>query len=133
MTEKVLARIQENGKSLYAVDIEVSGFHLNGDEPLDFGGGNTGPAPYDFLCAALGECTAMTIRWYAHQQNWPLEKVKVEMTHYKEGKTDHFLKRIEVIGADLTSEQKNKLIEIAAKCPVQRTIEGTPQITTESF
>lgn len=133
MTEKIYAKIQENGKSLYAVDIEVSGFHLNGDEPADFGGGNTGPAPYDLLCAALGECTAMTIRWYAHQQNWPLKKVKVEMTYYKEGKTDHFLKRIEILGPELTETQKNKLIEVAAKCPVQRTIEGTPQITTERF
>jgi len=131
MSEIVHAKIKENEKSLYAVDIEVSGFQLNGDEPLDFGGGNTGPAPYDFLCAALGECTAMTIRWYAHQQNWPLEKINVEIIHHKEGKTDHFLKKIEVVGSNLTEDQKKKLIEIAAKCPVQRTIEGTPQITTE--
>lgn len=133
MTKTVHATIKENRKSLYAVDIQVSKFALNGDEPLDFGGGNTGPAPYDFLCVALGECTTMTIRWYAHQQNWPLEKVNVEIIYHKDGKRDYFLKKIELIGSNLTEEQKKKLIEVAAKCPVQRTIEGTPQIITEAL
>ena len=130
------AHISENGQSAYAVDIQVSGHHIVGDEPVDFGGGNLGPNPYDLLTAALGECTAMTIRWYALQQKWPLEHVAVSLTHQKGGegasgpRQDVFTKTITLKGPDLTAEQHAKLIEVAAKCPVQRTLEGTPLIRT---
>lgn len=127
---KIHAHIIETGASAYAVSIDVSGHQINGDEPLDAGGGNLGPAPYDLLSAALGECTAMTIRWYALQQKWPLDKVEVTLTHHKDGKQDVFEKSITLYGESLTEEQRAKLIEIAAKCPVQRTLEGTPSIRT---
>lgn len=129
------AHIVETGESAFAVSINVSGHHLIGDEPIAQGGADLGPAPYDFLLAALGECTAMTVRWYARQQNWPLEHVEVSLTHSKGGvegfsaKTDHFSKTIRVIG-QLSEEQKEKLVEVAARCPVQRTLEGTPVIIT---
>ncbi|MDB2415213.1 OsmC family protein [Rickettsiales bacterium] len=126
----ITAHIEETGKNDYAVKIEVSGHHLHGDEPKSFGGGNTGPAPYDMLLAALGECTAMTVRWYAIQQKWPLEKVEVTLTHQKVEKVDKFEKKITIHGDALTDEQRKKLIEVAAKCPVQRTLEGKVEITT---
>lgn len=126
------AHVAENGQSSFAVSIDVSGFHLEGDEPVEMGGGNLAPAPYDYLVTALGECTAMTMRWYARQQNWPLEKVSVEMTHHKDGKTDVFSKTITIVGDQLTPEQRQKLIDVAGKCPVQRTLEGTPLIQTIS-
>ena len=132
----ISAQISENGKSAYSVDINVSGHVLTGDEPVSFGGGNLGPAPYDLLLAALGECTAMTIRWFARQRDWPLERVEVKMTHQKgeiegrPGKTDIFTKTITLHGPELTEDQHRKLIDVAAKCPVQRTLEGTPVITT---
>ncbi|MGQ5701334.1 OsmC family protein [Sandaracinobacteroides sp. A072] len=132
------AEIRETGLSPYAVAISVSGFDLVGDEPLDFGGGNTGPAPYDLLTAALGECTAMTVRWYAIQQKWPLDHVEVTMTHRKGGegasspRQDVFTKTIRITGPELTDEQRRKLVEVAAKCPVQRTLEGTPLIVTDA-
>ena len=128
----IRATIVETGRSPYAVAIDVSGYTLNGDEPISFGGGGTGPAPYDLLTAALGECTAMTIRWYALQQQWPLENVTVVMTHQKNGKQDMFTKHITLTGDALTEQQCAKLIEVAAKCPVQRTLEGTPTITTDT-
>jgi putative redox protein len=130
------ATIAENGQSVFAVSIDVSGHRLIGDEPESADGKNLGPAPYDLLTAALGECTAMTIRWYARQKNWPLERVEVVMTHHKadgqggSGKTDVFTKHITLHGDSLTAEQRAKLVEIAAKCPVQRTLEGTPVINT---
>jgi putative redox protein len=131
MTGKpITAHVVENGASGYAVAIDVSGHALIGDEPLDAGGGNLGPAPYDLLTAALGECTAMTVRWYALQQKWPLDKVEVTLTHRKEGKQDMFTKSITLYGDALSDEQRKKLIEIASKCPVQRTLEGTPMIQT---
>ena len=128
--KKITAHVTETGDSAYAVAIEVNGHKLKGDEPESFGGGNTGPAPYDLLAAALGECTAMTVRWYAIQQKWPLEKVEVTLTHQKVEKVDKFEKKITIHGDVLTDEQRQKLIEIAAKCPVQRTLEGKVEITT---
>ena len=135
--EPISARIAENGRSAYAVTIDVSGHTIEGDEPVSFGGGGTGPAPFDLLLAALGECTAMTIRWYALRQHWPVEKVEVALTHHKgsiEGragdKHDIFSKTIRIHGDALSAEQRARLIEVAAKCPVQRTLEGTPVIQT---
>ena len=132
MTEEPrIAHVIENGESAFCVDITVSGFSIKGDEPVNSGGGNLGPDPYDTLLAALGECTAMTVRWYAREQKWPLDKVEVNLTHHKEGRTDHFTKAITIYGDTLTDGQRAKLIEIAAKCPVQRTLEGTPVIQTD--
>jgi putative redox protein len=128
--QKRTAHITETGESLFAVNINVSGFTIKGDEPLESGGKNLGPAPYDVLLAALSECTVMTVRWYAAQQKWPLEKVEAVLTHHKVGRTDHFTKTITLHGPDLTAEQREKLIDVSKKCPVQRTLEGTPVITT---
>ncbi len=130
------AQVSETGESLYAVSIQVSQHSLTGDEPADAGGGNLGPAPYDLLLAALGECTAMTVRWYAKEQNYPLEKVEVALTHCKEstgsGRIDHFTKRVTLQGAELTEEQRAKLIEVADKCPIQRTMDGSAKFKTSA-
>lgn len=128
--EMITAHVDETGESAYAVSISVSGHVLKGDEPVAFGGGNIGPAPYDMLLAALGECTAMTVRWYAKQQNWPLTKVEVKLSHQKIDKVDTFEKQIIVHGDALTEEQRKKLIDIAAKCPVQRTLQSDVVIRT---
>ena len=124
------AEVTETGESAYAVDIKVSGHTIKGDEPVEMGSLNLGPAPFDLLLAALGECTAMTIRWYAIQQKWPLDKVEVALTHHKENKADVFTTRITIHGDALSEDQRKKLVEVAAKCPVQRTLEGTPTIQT---
>jgi putative redox protein len=130
--KQISAHVTETGESAYAVTISVSGHTLKGDEPVSFGGGNLGPAPYDMLLAALGECTAMTVRWYAIQQKWPLERVEVTLSHQKIDKVDMFEKQIIVHGDALTEEQRQKLIAVAAKCPVQRTLEGKVEISTVS-
>lgn len=124
------AYIIETGESDFAVSIDVSGHKIVGDEPVGAGGKNLGPAPYDLLTAALGECTAMTVRWYALQQKWPLDKVEVKITHQKIDKSSLFEKEIIIHGDQLTEEQRQKLINVAAKCPVQRTLEGKIEIKT---
>lgn len=129
--ELITAHVEETGESTYAVSISVSGHTIKGDEPVSFGGGNLGPAPYDILLAALGECTAMTVRWYALQKKWPLEKVEVKLSHQKVNKVDTFEKEVIVHGGALTDEQKAKLVEIAAKCPVQRTLLSEVVINTK--
>ncbi|MCD6034715.1 MAG: osmotically inducible protein OsmC [Rickettsiales bacterium] len=124
------AHVDETGESTFAVNIEVSGHHIKGDEPVEAGGGNLGPSPFDLLLAALGECTAMTVRWYARRQNWPLDKVEVKLTHHKEGKVNTYTKQVILHGDQLTEEQRSKLVDAAAKCPVHRALEATPIITT---
>lgn len=126
----ITAQVIETGESDYAVSIDVSGHSIKGDEPEEAGGKNLGPAPYDLLTAALGECTAMTVRWYALREKWPLDKVEVTLTHQKIDKVSVFEKKIIVHGDQLTDEQRKKLIDVAAKCPVQRTLEGKVEIKT---
>jgi putative redox protein len=126
----ITAHVIETGENNYAVSIDVSGHTLKGDEPIESGGGNLGPAPYDLLLASLGECTAMTVRWYALQKKWPMDKVEVKLTFQKIDKVGVFEKHITVHGDKLTDDQRQKLIDVAAKCPVQRTLEGKMEIRT---
>ncbi|MDX2464442.1 MAG: OsmC family protein [Porticoccus sp.] len=126
----ITAHVSETGESDYAVSIDVSGHNIKGDEPVDAGGKDIGPAPYDLLLAALGECTAMTVRWYALKQKWPMDKVEVKLTFQKVNKVGVFEKQVMVYGDDLSDDQRQKLIDVAAKCPVQRTLEGKVAIKT---
>ncbi len=135
--KQITAVATETGKGVYQAEVNVSGHMILGDEPEDVGGENSGPAPMDLLVGALAECTAMTVRFYARQQNWPLQHVSVTVTHRKGGegavspRQDMFSKQVVMQGTELTGEQRAKLIEIAAKCPIQRVLEGTPQIHTQ--
>lgn len=136
MAQKTIAIVSDAQGSPLAVDVEVSGHHIFGDEPVVQGGKNLGPTPFDLLTAALGECTAMTIRWYAMRQRWPIEHVRVEVHHTKKMEAgadtifDEFSKTIEIVAPDLDDEQRRKLIEIAAKCPIHKTLTGEIRITT---
>ena len=130
MDDKIDAHIYETEDSLYSVNIEVNGHSLQGDEPESFGSKNLGPAPYDFLLASLGECTAITIRWFATQKNWPLEKVSVKLNHQKIDKKDHFTKHITIEGKDLTEKQFNALYDVGARCPVHKTLTSDVVIET---
>ena len=138
MSDEISAHVTETGASRFAVRIEVGGHALTGDEPATNGGADLGPSPSQLLAAALGECTAMTVRWYAERQKWHLEHVAVDVTHQKEtakgraGKTDVFRKVLHIRGPALTEEQRRKLIDVAAKCPVQRTLEAGSIIMTEA-
>ena len=126
--------VAETGEGLYAQAISVGGRHgLRADEPLGVGGGDSGPTPYDFLLAALGSCTTMTLRMYAERKKFALQRAAVTLRHDKihaedcaecetgEGRVDRIVRDIELTG-DLTAEERQKLLEIADKCPVHRTL-----------
>ena len=112
----------------------VTGKHcLRADEPVSAGGGDTGPDPYDYLLAALGVCTSMTVGLYARRKQIPLENITVSLRHSriyakdceecetKEGMLDRIDVEVELTGS-LTTEQHAKLMQVAAKCPVHRTL-----------
>jgi putative redox protein len=135
MVHKTIAKVADAQGSPLAIAIEVSGHHIFGDEPAFKGGANLGPSPYDLLTASLGACTAITVRWYALQKAWPLEHVHVEVEHSKirlagsEDVVDQFVKTVTITG-DLTPEQHAKLLDVAAKCPVQKTLTGHSRVET---
>jgi putative redox protein len=138
MANATTAHVADAQGSPLSVAIEVSGHHIFGDEPAAAGGRGLGPSPYDLLAAALGECTAITVRWYANRQGWPLDHVRVEVRHDKfvpGGQLepiDRFRKTVAIEGTELTAEQIAKLHSVAARCPVHKTLEGRAEIVTET-
>ena len=123
--------IEEAGTGLYTQNIKASRHSLVADESVVTGGNDSGPAPYDLLLAALGSCTSMTLRMYANQKKWDLKHVTVTLTHKKEPdaenkKTDIITRDIELVG-NLDDVQRQRLLEIANKCPVHRTLTELPR------
>ncbi len=122
-------------------DIEAGRHHLVSDEPVGLGGMDDGPTPYDLLTAALGSCTAMTLQMYAQRNGWPLEAIEVRLSHAKihardcadcetkEGRIDRIEREIVLQGA-LDAAQRARLLEIADRCPVHRTLTSEIEIST---
>lgn len=134
-------RVTEADPAGFLQDIQSGPHHhAYADEPLAYGGTNKGMSPYGFVSAGLGACTSMTIRMYARRKGWPLEGVSVDVCHDKvhaqdalpsgPAKIDQFTRVIRVCGS-LNAEQRAKLLEIADKCPVHRTLEHSSKVTTK--
>jgi putative redox protein len=125
----------------FAQEIATGAHHLRSDEPVAAGGTDTGPDPYALLLAALGSCTSMTVAMYARRKRWPLEAVTVRLRHRRVHVEDcagcedqpRRLERIErevELTGPLDDAQRARLIEIAGKCPVHRTLTSSVEIAT---
>jgi len=126
----VTTRIEQEA---YRTSIESNGHALVADEPVDMGGGDSGPDPYALLLASLGACKAITIRMYADRKEWPLAGATVRLRHSRidashcedcqteTGQIDRIDCEIELEG-DLDDEQRQRLVQIADRCPVHRTL-----------
>ena len=135
-----IVRVSEADVAGFLQDVQVGPHHLLADEPLAYGGTNRGPSPYGLLAAGLGACTSMTLRMYARRKGWPLHHVTVDVSHNKvhaqdastpvAANIDLFRRRITVTG-DLSEDQRQKLLEIADRCPVHKTLEASSRVETE--
>ncbi len=133
--------VTETGDGPFAQRITAGRHVLSADEPPSVGGKNTGPTPYDLLLAGLGACTSMTLRMYAGRKKLPLERVSVALRHEKihaqdcadcetsEGRVDRIEREITVTGA-LDAKQRQRLLEIADRCPVHRSLENEVKVVT---
>jgi uncharacterized OsmC-like protein/alpha-beta hydrolase superfamily lysophospholipase len=134
--------VQEAGKGKFAQRIAAGPHQLRADEPESFGGNDSGPGPYDLLLAGLGACTSITLRLYADRKAWPLSRITVNLAHdkihaedcaeceTKSGRLDRITRRLSLEG-ELDDAQRARLLEIADKCPVHRTLESEVVITTD--
>lgn len=129
----VLVRTEEG----YYSDVYARGHHLLADEPEDVGGSDSGPTPFEYLAAALGACTSITMRMYADRKEWPMEAVEVQVRYRKvpredgQGKRDRLERKLRIFGTDLDDDQRERLTEIANRCPVHRAIEADIEVVTE--
>jgi len=127
--------------SSFSQEIDAGKHHFQADEPIEVGGKDAAPNPYDYLLAALGACTSMTIGWYARKRNIPVEDIRVSLwqsrIHAKDCEDcitkDGMIHRIELeigLTGNITPQQHNLLMEAAEKCPVHRTLSSEIEIKT---
>lgn len=121
--------VSENSAKPFGQDITDGRHEWQADEPTGLLGQDTGPGPYELLASSLGACTSMTLRMYATKKSWPLDHIAVEVSHEKVDGADSLHREITVRGA-LDDEQVERLLEIANRCPVHKTLSPAVAITS---
>ena len=121
------------GKGRFQTALHLRGQRIIADEPVEVGGLASGPTPYELLSGSLAACTAMTMRLYAERKGWELPPFRVEVVHASPltaSGRDRFMRRIQ-IGGPIDEDRKTRLLEIANRCPVHRTLERGFEISTD--
>jgi putative redox protein len=122
------------GRETYKTQINIREHHLIGDEMMDNGGKDLGPTSSELVLAGFATCTASTLRMYADRKGWPVEKIFVELTLVKEktneGLSSNIFRAIRIEG-NIDDEQKQRMLEIAEKCPVHRMLTNPIRIKTQ--
>lgn len=139
-THQVVASL--DGEAGFTTDMKIGSHYFTADEPVDFGGNDFGPSPYEFVSAGLSACTVMTLQMYAKRKGWDLQNVEVHMSYSKthaedcvqcesdSAKIDTFHRALKFTGA-LDEKQTRRLLEIADRCPVHRTLHSETQVITK--
>ena len=134
--------VEEALNGRFVQNMRTGNHALIADEPESVGGNDAGPGPYEYLLMGLGACTSMTLRMYAQHKQLPLQRVRVRLTHRKihaqdcsdcenkEGKIDEITREISLEG-DLTDQQRQRLLEIANRCPVHRTLTSEIKVRSQ--
>lgn len=134
--------VRETRAGNYQQAMALGHHRMLADEPKSVGGDDSGPGPYELLLAGLGACTSMTIRMYADRKKWPVDEVSVTLEHHKihaqdcadceskDGKVDEIVRHIRIDAPELDDEQRQRLLEIADRCPVHRTLHSEIKIRT---
>jgi len=132
MSDPVIVKERAGGK--YTQDVNTPRHHFYADEPASYGSADLGPAPYELLCASLGACTSITLRMYVERKKWDVENIAVRVTHEKLHLSDlppkDVFKREITITGDVDEKQRARMLQIANKCPVHRTLEASSEIET---
>lgn len=137
--QQVAVRLQHDGG--FTTEIKSGDHFLLADEPKSVGGNNLGPSPYDLLLSSLGACTAMTLKMYADRKKWDLGEINIELNHSKDYAKDcetcengsskiDIIEKVIHISGDLDQKQKSRLLEIADKCPVHKTLHSEVKVET---
>jgi putative redox protein len=123
--------VTETGAGRFQAQVHAAGTTFLVDEPVPAGGLGSGPNPYDLIGAALGACTVMTLRLYAERKGWPLKRATVRVLHHRGAleEKDRFAREI-VLEGQLSGEQRQRLLEIANRCPVHQTVERGSDVIT---
>jgi len=132
--KEVVARLNDS----YTTEIMANGHSLLADEPTDIGGNDLGPNPYGLVSSGLAACTAITLKMYASRKEWDINEIRVHIKHDKvaqtkedeKNKIDQFVRYIEIEG-NVDEEQKNRLLHIANKCPVHKTLHAEVVVETK--
>ncbi len=140
MTEAVTVseRRSKNGQNLagqnfaggkYSNDVKTSRHHLYVDEPVELGSADIGPSPFEYLAAALGGCTTITLRMYSDRKKWPVDHIAVNIKMQRRDKVQFFIRELTITG-DLDESQRARLVEIADKCPVHKVLTAGAGVET---